>query len=166
MATQEVGNIVNATNVIEGISPHWNEMIYIEISEDLNRSEGRRRLLRRIFLEVFFRIDLILLILDKRYEAQLAEFRFPWKWFEPFYQYHLNLEYPSEQTGERIHLYVSIMLKKSALSQENNRYYGLEALLNGFDVPITSAQSIYAVARIVPNYKSYKCVEFCFCTVR
>lgn len=43
MATQEVGNIVNATNVVEGISPHWNEMIYIEISEDMNRSEGRRR---------------------------------------------------------------------------------------------------------------------------
>lgn len=102
---------------------------------------------------------MILLILDKYLDAQLAEFRFPWKWFEPFYQYHFNLEYPSEQTGQTIHLYVSVMLKKSALSKENNRYYGLEALLNGFDVPITAAQSIYAVARIVPNYKSYKYEE-------
>lgn len=43
MTTQEVGSIVNATNVIEGVSPQWNEIIYIEISEDMNRSEGRRK---------------------------------------------------------------------------------------------------------------------------
>lgn len=110
-------------------------------------------------IERYF-LDLILLVLDKRNESQLAEFQFPWRWFEPFYQYHFNLEYPSEQTGQTVNLFVSMILKKSALSNENNRYYGLESLLHGFDGPITIPQAIYAVARIVPNYKSYKYEEF------
>jgi hypothetical protein len=52
------------------------------------------------------------------------------------------------------------MNKKSSLSKENIRYFGLEVLLNGFDLPLASSQSIYAVARIVPDYKSYKYVFF------
>jgi hypothetical protein len=41
MATQEIGETINATNVVDGISPHWNEMIYVDVSEELNHSEGR-----------------------------------------------------------------------------------------------------------------------------
>ena len=41
MKTQEVGGRVNATNIIEGVSPQWNEMIYAEISEDSANSEGK-----------------------------------------------------------------------------------------------------------------------------
>ena len=161
MTTQDVGNIVNATNAIEGISPQWNEIIYVEISEDMNRSEGKRNEKCVLYITIFIcLLDIILLVIDKRYESQLAEFQFPWRWFEPFYQYHFNLEYPSEQTGERVNLYVSMILKKSALSNENNRYYGLETLLHGFDVPIATSQAIYAVARIVPTYQSYKYEEF------
>ena len=40
MATQDIGETINATNVIEGISPHWNEMIYADILEETNHSEG------------------------------------------------------------------------------------------------------------------------------
>jgi hypothetical protein len=40
MRTQEIGETINATNAIEGISPHWNEMIYATISEDDSHSEG------------------------------------------------------------------------------------------------------------------------------
>jgi hypothetical protein len=40
MSTQDVGQTINATNVVEGVTPHWNEMIYTEISEDDNHSEG------------------------------------------------------------------------------------------------------------------------------
>ncbi len=54
------------------------------------------------------------------------------------------------------------MHKTSALSKEKIRYFGLEVLLNGFDVPLTTNQSMYAVARIVPDYKSYKYVFFFF----
>jgi hypothetical protein len=52
------------------------------------------------------------------------------------------------------------MHKQSSLSKENIRYFGLEALLNGFDVPLTTNESIYAIGRIVPDYKSYKYVFF------
>lgn len=52
------------------------------------------------------------------------------------------------------------MRKLSSLSKENIRYFGLEVLLDKFDVPLTNNQSIYAVARIVPEYRIYKCVSF------
>ncbi len=41
MSTQDVGEMINATNIVEGISPHWNEMIYVNISEDSSNSEGK-----------------------------------------------------------------------------------------------------------------------------
>ncbi len=41
MATQDIGETINATNVIEGVSPHWNEMIYADILEESNHSEGK-----------------------------------------------------------------------------------------------------------------------------
>jgi hypothetical protein len=40
MMTQDVGQTINATNIVEGVSPHWNEMIYVDISEDDDDSEG------------------------------------------------------------------------------------------------------------------------------
>jgi hypothetical protein len=41
MATQDIGETINATNVIEGVSPHWNEMIYADIFEENNHTEGK-----------------------------------------------------------------------------------------------------------------------------
>jgi len=38
--TQDIGNTINATNTVEGISPQWNEMIYANILEDDSHSEG------------------------------------------------------------------------------------------------------------------------------
>lgn len=40
LVTQDVGTTINATNYIEGISPYWNEMIYVETSEDNSHTEG------------------------------------------------------------------------------------------------------------------------------
>jgi hypothetical protein len=45
MRTQEIGGTINATNVIAGISPHWNEMIYADILEDDSHSEGDKSLI-------------------------------------------------------------------------------------------------------------------------
>jgi len=45
MQTQEVGETINATNIVEGVSPHWNEMIYADISEDNGDSEGNQTLI-------------------------------------------------------------------------------------------------------------------------
>ena len=39
----EIGETINATNFVEGVSPHWNEMIYADISDDKSHSEGKRR---------------------------------------------------------------------------------------------------------------------------
>ncbi|CAF1586928.1 unnamed protein product, partial [Didymodactylos carnosus] len=101
--------------------------------------------------------DIILLIIDELHTQTLAEFRFRWHWLEPFYQYHLNLiNIPKQQQQQPIHLYISLMRKESSLSKEDIRYFGLEILINQFDVPIPKKQSLYCVARIVPNYNSYK----------
>ena len=100
-----------------------------------------------------------MIIIDEQSQATLVQHRFPWRWFEPFYQYHLNLQQESRQTGSTTCLYISIMNKRSSLSKEKIQYFGLEALLNGFDVPLTNSQSIYSVARIVPDYKSYKYIS-------
>lgn len=40
MATQDIGETINATNVIQGLNPHWNEMIYVDVTEEMNHSEG------------------------------------------------------------------------------------------------------------------------------
>jgi hypothetical protein len=40
MITQDVGETINATNIVEGVSPIWNEMIYADIPEDSIATEG------------------------------------------------------------------------------------------------------------------------------
>ena len=108
------------------------------------------------FVCFFIPIEIIIFIIDEPSGKKIVEHRFPWRWFVPFYQYHLNLQQTLKQTSQTTCLYVSVMHKQSSLSKENIRYFGLEALLNGLDAPIVHSQSIYAVARIVPDYKSYK----------
>lgn len=43
MATQDIGETINATNVVPGLNPHWNEMIYVDVTEDMNHSEGQKK---------------------------------------------------------------------------------------------------------------------------
>ncbi len=110
-------------------------------------------------MKIFF-VEIIILVIDETRQLTIVQYRFPWRWFEPFYQYHLNLQSTLKQTAQTTCLYISIMHKKSSLSKENIRYFGLEVLLNEFDVSLTMNQSMYAVSRIVPDYKSYKYVFF------
>ncbi|CAF1270425.1 unnamed protein product [Rotaria sordida] len=139
MATQDIGETINATNIMEGISPHWNEMIYADIFEETNHAE-----------------EVIILIIDEPRQRTMAEHRFPWRWLEPFYQYHVNLQHTSKQTAQTTSLFLSIMRKQSTLSKEDIRYFGLEVLLNRFDVPVPKKRIFYAVARMIPDYETYK----------
>lgn len=112
--------------------------------------------------EEWFRcLEFWILIIDHPTNRAVADHRIPWSWLEPYYQYHFNLQVP-HQSRPTICLYVSIMLKESSLSREDIRYFGIEALLDKFDVPLVKPQSIYAVARIIPDYKSYRSVISCF----
>jgi hypothetical protein len=158
MATQDIGETINATNVIEGVSPHWNEMIYADIFEDTNHSEGK--LNKQTFLIYGFDLEIIILIIDEPRQRTIAEHRFPWRWLEPFYQYHLNLQHTLKQTGQITSLFLSITRKQSNLSKEDIRYFGLEVLLNRFDVPLPKKQVLYAVGRVIPDYETYKYVSF------
>jgi hypothetical protein len=54
------------------------------------------------------------------------------------------------------------MRKQTALSKEDIRYFGLEILLNRFDVPIPQKQVLYAIGRVIPDYETYKYVFFFF----
>lgn len=101
---------------------------------------------------------MIILIIDEPHQRTIAEHRFPWRWLEPFYQYHLNLQHTLRQTALTTNLYVSIMRKQSALSKEDIRYFGLELLLNRFEAPLPKKEILYAVGRIVPDYDTYKFV--------
>ena len=105
-------------------------------------------------------LEFLILVIDDATNRAVAEHRIPWTWLEPYYQYHFNLQVP-HQSRPTICLYVSITVKESSLSNENIRYFGIEALLDRFDVPLVKPQSIYAVARIIPDYKSYRSAISC-----
>jgi hypothetical protein len=102
------------------------------------------------------------LIIDEPRQRTIAEHRFPWRWLEPFYQYHINLQHTLKQTAQTTSLFLSIMRKQSALSREDIRYFGLEVLLNRFEAPLTKNEVLYAVARVVPDVETYKYVSFFF----
>lgn len=40
MSTQDIGQIINSTVLSDGISPHWNEMIFAEIPDEFVETEG------------------------------------------------------------------------------------------------------------------------------
>lgn len=103
-------------------------------------------------------LEVIILIIDEPHQRTIAEHRFPWRWLEPFYQYHLNLQHTIRQTALTTSLYVSIVRKQSSLSKEDIRYFGLEVLLNRFEAPLAKKEILYAVGRIVPDYDTYKFV--------
>lgn len=105
---------------------------------------------------VFSCSEVIILIIDEPRQRTIAEHRFPWRWLEPFYQYHLNLQHTLKQTALTTNLYISMMRKQSTLSKEDIRYFGLEVLLNRFDVALPKKGVFYAVGRIVPDYETYK----------
>jgi len=109
---------------------------------------------------LFFCLEIIILIIDEPRQRTIAEHRFPWRWLEPFYQYHLNLQHTLKQTAQTTNLFLSITRKQSTLSKEDIRYFGLEVLLNRFDVPLPKKQVLFAVARVIPDYETYKYVSF------
>jgi hypothetical protein len=113
-----------------------------------------------LFINKILYLDVIILIIDEPRQRTIAEHRFPWRWLEPFFQYHLNLHHTLKQTSLTTNLYISIMRKQSTLSKEDIRYFGLEILLNRFDVPIPKKQVLFAVARVIPDYETYKYVSF------
>lgn len=105
---------------------------------------------------IYIYIEIIILIIDEPRQRTLVEHRFPWRWLEPYYQYHVNFQQTIKQTAQTTSLYLSIMRKQSNLSKEDIRYFGLEVLLNRFDVTLPKKHVIYAVARVIPDYDTYR----------
>ena len=108
-------------------------------------------------------LEIIILIIDEPRQRTIAEHRFPWRCLEPFCHYHLNLQHTLKQTAQTTNLFLSITRKQSTLSKEDIRYFGLEVLLNRFDVPLPKKQVFYAVARIIPDYETFRYVFLEFC---
>ena len=140
--------------------------------------------------------ELILLLIDEMGHRNIAEYRIPWSWLYPFYQYHIEMllvssspshscrivrfksfhsfaldfhlqntsQYlqpvtnpaPEGDDSRDLRLFISITRKQDLLSRNELRYYGLEVLLNHFDLNIPQKDSLYAVARVVPSYTNYK----------
>ena len=98
----------------------------------------------------------VIAIVDEPSRCILAQHRIYWHWLTPFYQYHLNLQSIPRSQAPTTSLYVSLMKKLSTLHKDNSRYFGLETVVDRFDVPLTKAISCYAAARIVPDYEKYR----------
>ena len=103
-------------------------------------------------------IEIVILIIDEPTNRILSRHHIPWSCLIPFYQYHLNLISKLGPTTRHHHtsLFISIMKKLSTLHKDNSRYFGLEVVIDRFDVPLAKNIMCYAVARIVPNYEKYR----------
>ncbi len=119
-----------------------------------------------MFFEYGLYLDIIILIIDEPGQRTIAEHRFPWRWLEPFYQYHVNLQHTLKQTAQTTSLFLSITRKQSTLSKEDIRYFGLEVLLNRFEIPLPKKQVLFAVGRVVPDYDTYKYLSLFFLSSR
>lgn len=64
----------NATVPLEGQFPVWNDILFVETLEENVLNE-----------------ELYILLIDETENKNIAEFRIPWDWLQPFHQYHLEL---------------------------------------------------------------------------
>lgn len=78
-----------------GVNPVWNELIFVFTTDESVPAEGKLFFINKN-KEIKFKIltifkELIIFLIDENRQSNRAEFRIPWGWLVPFYQYHLEL---------------------------------------------------------------------------
>lgn len=94
-------------------------------------------------------------MIDAETGDQIVEYKLPWSSFKPFYQHNFSLEAENPNKKSDTRLYVSMTRKQSHFSKRELPFYGLEMYLNRIEDKLTDDTSLYAVARLVPDYPSY-----------
>ncbi|XP_051898693.1 coiled-coil domain-containing protein 33 [Pristis pectinata] len=122
-------------------SPSWEEKVTVEIEEDMAKEEV-----------------VILSVADSRSKELLASYSLPVPYLQMFHHYHLELIQPHPSIPSGVRLYVTVVRKGSVIPrQEGFAFTGFEVLLRAVEYPLKNPSGpLLAVARIVPDYESYK----------
>ncbi|XP_059802605.1 coiled-coil domain-containing protein 33 isoform X5 [Hypanus sabinus] len=122
-------------------SPSWEEKVTVEIEEEVAKEEV-----------------VIVSIADSRSKELLASYCLPVLHLQMFHHYHLELVQPHPSIPSGIRLYVTVVRKGSVIPrQEGFAFTGFEVLLRAVECPLKDPSGpLLAVARIVPDYESYK----------
>ncbi|XP_072348906.1 coiled-coil domain-containing protein 33 isoform X3 [Scyliorhinus torazame] len=122
-------------------SPSWEEKVSVEIDEENAKDEV-----------------VVLNIADSRTKELLASYRVPVTYLQMFHHYHIELIQPHPGVPSGVRLYITIVRKGCIIPrQEDFAFTGFEVLLRAVENPLKDPVGpLLAVARIVPDYESYK----------
>ncbi|XP_067871581.1 coiled-coil domain-containing protein 33 isoform X2 [Heterodontus francisci] len=122
-------------------SPSWGEKVTVEIDAENAKDEV-----------------VILDIADSRTKELLASYHIPVTYLQMFHHYHVELIQPHPNIPSGVRLYITIVRKGSIIPrQESFTFTGFEVLLRAVENPLKDPVGpLLAVARIVPDYESYK----------
>ncbi|XP_078388341.1 coiled-coil domain-containing protein 33-like [Cetorhinus maximus] len=122
-------------------SPSWEEKVTVEIDEENAKDEV-----------------VVLDIADSRTKELLASYRVPVTYLQMFHHYHVELIQPHPSNPSGVRLYITIVRKGCIIPhQEGFAFTGFEVLLRAVENPLKDSKGpLLAVARIVPDYESYK----------
>ncbi|XP_076800040.1 coiled-coil domain-containing protein 33-like [Clavelina lepadiformis] len=122
-------------------SPAWEEVLTMEIPEGRVEEE-----------------EIVLTVADSVSKEKLVTYNLPIINLEPFHPYHFELVKPTKSIPSGIRVYVTVLRKQSHLPRlEDFGFCGLEVTLRDFQQELSnSSGSLIAIARIVPDYTSYK----------
>ncbi|XP_067829643.1 coiled-coil domain-containing protein 33 [Heptranchias perlo] len=148
--TAKSGSDEEANQVAQGVthatihlthSPSWEEKVTVEIDEENTKDEV-----------------VILNIADSRTKELLASYRVPVTYLQMFHHYHIELIQPHPCVPSGVRLYATVVRKGSVIPrQEGFAFTGFEVLLRAVENPLKDPSGpLLAVARIVPDYESYK----------
>uniref|UniRef100_W5NCL4 Coiled-coil domain containing 33 n=1 Tax=Lepisosteus oculatus TaxID=7918 RepID=W5NCL4_LEPOC len=121
--------------------PSWGERVLLELGEEEAANE-----------------EMVLSVADSRTKELLAYYRLPLRHLQPFHHYHMELVQAHGNVPAGVRLYATVVRQVSALPRlPRFSFTGFEVLLQGMERPLREpAGPLLAVARIVPDYASYK----------
>ncbi|XP_058850981.1 coiled-coil domain-containing protein 33 isoform X1 [Acipenser ruthenus] len=122
-------------------SPSWEEKVTVEVAQEDVKDEV-----------------VILNVADSRTKELLASYRFPIHYLQPFHHYHMELVQAHKRVPAGVRLYATVVRKGSAIPRQPGfSFTGFEVLLQALEKPLLEPVGpLLSVARIVPDYESYK----------
>ncbi|XP_041075458.1 coiled-coil domain-containing protein 33-like isoform X2 [Polyodon spathula] len=122
-------------------SPSWEEKVTVEVAQEDVKDEV-----------------VILNVADSRTKELLASYRLPIHYLQPFHHYHMELVQAHKRVPAGVRLYATVVRKGSAIPRQPGfSFTGFEVLLQALEKPLLEPVGpLLSVARIVPDYESYK----------
>ncbi|MGH0146529.1 UNVERIFIED_CONTAM: hypothetical protein FKN15_008327 [Acipenser sinensis] len=122
-------------------SPSWEEKVTVEVVQEDVKDEV-----------------VILNVADSRTKELLANYQLPIHYLQPFHHYHMELVQAHKRVPAGVQLYATVVRKGSAIPRQPRfSFTGFEVLLQALEKPLLEPVGpLLSVARIVPDYESYK----------